>query len=67
MASLLLSPSLDAILKHLASHYQPKMIEISERFKRNQLKESVAEFVAELQILAKAYTFGTYLENTIFD
>ena len=63
--------SLDAILQHLSGHYQPKTIEIAERFKffkRNQReKESVAEFIAELQTLAKTCNFGNYLETAIRD
>jgi len=63
--------TLDAILQDLSSHYRPKTIEITKKFKffkRNQLeKESVTELIAELQTLAKTCNFGAYLETAIQD
>ena len=60
--------TLPAIMEHLLSHYRPQTIEIAEFFKCAQLKgESIAEFMAELQWLAKTCNFGDYLDTTIRD
>ena len=59
--------SSDELKELLVSHYSPKPILITERFKfhpRNQLgSEMVAQFVVELKQLALKCEFGTFWEK----
>ena len=55
----------------LTSHFKPKMLKISERFrfyKRNQLRgENVANYLAELRRLALTCEFGNFLIEALCD
>ena len=59
--------TLEAIIKELKDHYEPKKIVIAERFrfyKRPQKEgESIAVYLAELRRLAKYCDFGDYLST----
>ena len=61
--------TLHAIMEKLLGHYQPQTIKIAERvkvFKCSQKKEeSITEFMAKLQQLAKTCNFGDYLNIAI--
>ena len=57
--------------RQLTSHFKPKTLKISERFrfyKRNQLRgENVANYLAELRRLALTCEFGNFLIEALCD
>ena len=61
--------SFDKLVETLKGHFEPKPIVITERFhfyKRSQAdSESVAQFIAELQRLARHCEFKTFLEEAL--
>uniref|UniRef100_A0A1B6L0V9 RNA-directed DNA polymerase n=1 Tax=Graphocephala atropunctata TaxID=36148 RepID=A0A1B6L0V9_9HEMI len=61
----------DTIVKELKSHYAPKKLVISERFKfykRDQLpSESISNYVVELKQLASQCNFNSFLEEALRD
>lgn len=61
----------DAIVKQLKSHYSPKKLLISERFKfykRDQLpSESISNYVIQLKQLASQCNFNSFLEEALRD
>ena len=65
------SKSLDALIKALKNHYDPKPIIIAERYHfhlRNQSStETIADYIAELRRLATSCEFGSFLDEALRD
>ena len=65
------SKSLDALVKMLKDHFEPKPLLIAERFyfhRRDQaVGETISEYVAELRRLATTCEFGDFLNDALRD